>query len=537
MNKKSLTALSLLCALVVSGCTKLPIPTSSGSSSQSTSSEVPSSSMKKELNMEAVLASLQAGVKLSVTTEEEDDNSDVTIYNYQTAVNDDAYSYIWYNDESRSSVGAHETYVRQEGSDLIYATRLDVSNTLNHYRVYNPATYEYYKWSDGYENPFKTMTADSFIKVDDTTYKLNDDACAASSNGLSSLFYTNPGLTVKNLKLSLVDDELHISGKMEYGSDYTYKVNATVLAMGEGTDVDHRAVPFAEVEDAEFDAMVASLKAKNYSSYVEIYEDDELIGEALYASTEDGIFYATGRYAFGYYELGDGIVQEVEYKNGAFYKTGTPEEGDLDEIRPTFNISRACFDQLDDGTYKIKDGVEGDMFICCVFELYPSELANLTIKISDDGYVFTNSLDSESSTVSFYDVGSTQMPFDADSVLDPVPSTSTTWSDVLDSDSYAWLENVAGDAAASIPVPEGYDEWYQISEEEDFAFLAAVAGDSIDDDIYAYYMALVDAGFYDYGEGPNGGYLVFIPIDDSSYLGVEFLEYEGMFCVLVYIIA
>lgn len=540
-NKKLLSA---LCLVTMVGCqfsTISSTPSSSTTSSNkessttSVSTTTSSSSVRKELNMEETLAKLQKGVKVESVVEETVGGKTNT-YHMQTASKDKEFSYIIYKDETRSEKAAHEAYVALEGYDNIFATRLDVSNTLNYYKVYNPATYEYYVWEDGFNNAFASFSLDSFTKIDDLTYELKEASFADTSDELSTLLYGNPGLSVTSFKIKEVDDELYFESTLSYSTLYTYTVSSKVLTLGESVEIDYRAQILEEVEDEAFDNMIKALKAKNYKSVVENY-DVFLDSEDLYISTEDRIYYETQGYKMGYYDLGDGTVQEVENRDGSFYKVGSPIEGSLDEVRPTFDVSRACFDKLEDGSYVMKKGVEGSMFVVTVFEAYAEELNDFTITINEDGYTFKNVLNDYETVVTFTDIGTADPGFTKDTVLEAMPKTS--WESVLDADSYAWIVNIAGEEAANIPVPENYSVWYQFSEEAEYAMLVAEAGESIDDDFFAYYLALMDAGYFiSEEEGLNGGIMALKEIEvngEYHVLVVEFLEYEGMFCIMIYI--
>lgn len=186
----------------------------------------------------------------------------------------------------------------------------------------------------------------------------------------------------------------------------------------------------------------------------------------------------------------------------------------------------------------MKSGVKGDMFAFTILKTYTEEVDELSIKIIDGGYEVTNVYDDCTTTITYTNFGTTDVGFDADSVLEPV--AGTTWANVTDEESYQLLVSLVGeDLASYIPVPEGYSEWYQLSEEPEYVFFAAVAGETIDDDIYSYYLQLEEAGFTFYTEeGFNGGTMMLYPMDDegTSYLVVEFLEYDGMFAVLVYFV-
>lgn len=541
--KKKYFLMALLPMII--GCN--PTNSNSSSSSSVTSSASVSTSAsslsvtKKPLDLEETLKGLQKGVKVSSDVKEVYGDN-INYYYFQNTSKEREFSFIRFKDESRTQKVEHEYYAALEEEDNIYATRLDVSNTYNYYEVYNPATYEFYTWNDGYNNAFLSLTKDSFEKIDDYSFKLKNDLLIGKSDECSTLFYGNPGLSLTGLTLLQVDNELHFESTFEFNNTsnkYSYEITAKVLAYGESTQMDYRHTLFDEVEDTDFDKMIQSLKANNYSVTIENYEDDILDSTYYYYTKTDSLYFDNGEYKIGYYEVGDGTIQEVENKEGAYYKVGSPEEANLDMLRPTFNLSRSCFDKLDNYSYTLKNDVEGSMTAVCVLESYAYDMNEFTITLLEDGsgYQFTNILNSYKTVLTFSDVGTTELGFTKDTVLEPVVSTS--WSDVVDESSYQLLVDIAGEEAANIPVPENYSEWYQLSEESEFVFFAAEASSTIDDDIYSYYLALMDAGYLiSEEEGLEGGVMALKEIivnDESHVLVVEFLENKGMFCILVYI--
>ena len=69
--------------------------------------------------------------------------------------------------------------------------------------------------------------------------------------------------------------------------------------------------------------------------------------------------------------------------------------------------------------------------------------------------------------------------------------------------------------------------------------LAAEAGEEIENDLFLYAMKLVDTGFIiSEEEGMNGGIMGLAEINvngEDHVLVIEFLPYEGMFCIMIYI--
>ena len=546
--------LTTFCLVALTGCQFGNVPTStpiqpsssttqnSTTSSSTTSSDKTSSTTSKEevLDLESCLDEFKNGIKLSIDVEENYSNQ-TNMYYLRNTSKEKEFSTILYKNSDRNEKSIHEYYTSLEGSDRIYTTRLDVSNTYNYYSLYNPATSEFYNWNDGFNNAFLSLTVDSFTKVNNSSFSLKEELMESKSNEFSTLFYGNPGLKLESLNISKKDEKLIFEGTMMFESvaNYTYNVKAEVITYGSNTEMDYRALPYEEVDDSDFSLIYTKLHAGNYTAVVENYDDGILDDTSYYYLNSDKLYYETQSYKAGYYEVGDGTLQEVKKQGDEFYKVGTPIEASLDELKPSLQFNRACFDKTEDGVYKLKAGVEGSMSTFTVFETYAEELDEFTITIGEnyEYFVFENVSGDYSTVVTFSNFGSTDTGFDADSVLEPMATTS--WQDVVDEDSYQLLVDIAGEEAANIPVPENYDVWYQLSEEPEYVFFAAEASETIDDDIFAYYLALMDAGYFiSEEEGMNGGVMGLKEIEvngESHVLVVEFLEYEGMFCVLVYI--
>lgn len=539
MNKKYL--LLLLLPLVIGCGTSSSNPTTSSVTPTTTPTTVTPTSKPIVLDIASVLSDLNKGVKVSVEMDETYDNTTKKLY-LQNAVKTKEFSFIQYKDETRKEAGIHEYYVGKENDskNLIYSTRLNANNEYSYYSVYNPKTSNYFTWDDGYNNAFSTLSVESFDKVNDFTYSLKNELLSSKSNEFSTLLYGNPGLVLTSLSLVQTKDQLEISSTLKFEDSYAYNAKAIVLQKGESVEMDYRMKPFADVEDETFAQMLNSLKQNNYTLTIENYDDDFLDSTSVYYSEADKVYYETGEYKAGFYEIEEGLVQEVKKEDEDFYKVGSPMEGSLDEVRASFRISRACFDKADN-IYTLKKGVEGSFSSITVLETLADEFANLTIKIEDSKYTFTNVRNSLKTVVTFTDIGTTSCGYTSDSVLEPVAGAS--WADVLDEESFALLMSIAGEEAYNIPVPEGYAEWaMEYSEDEiTFALLLAEGSETLEDDIFVYAYQLMDAGYILYEEevGYVGEGLMFLKEvevnGESHILCVELVDYNGAFAVVVYI--
>lgn len=490
------------------------------------------------LDLTKTIEELAKGVKVEVVGTETYDGNITNLYLKNTS-KDKEFSFIKYNDADRTDVALHEYYAANEDDNYIYSTRLNVNNTYNYYKIYNPYTSEYYTWNDGYNNPFSLLEESNFEKVDDVTYSVNVKDLPEISASLTNLLYGNPGLNLTAFTMYLEEGKLIFEAFANFdgSTTYEYTFKAEVVASGIDVEMDYRDVPFANVEDAEFDTMLEALKQNNYTATVVNYDDGIEDYTSMFYSNPDKVYYEIMEYKSGFYVTEDNLIQEVKNVDGDFYKVGAPLEGSIDEVMPSFNISRSVFD-VNEGVYTLKDGVEGDLSAIMILEAYADSLDEFTITKTAEGYEFRNVLGDYETVVTFTNIGSTDVGFTADSVLEPVVGTS--WAEVVDEDSYQLLIDICGEEVAStIPVPDNYDTWYQLSEEPEYVMFAAEASETIDDDIFAYAMKLMDAGFMlSEEEGMNGGIMALIEAtinDEYHVVVVEFMPYEGMFCVLVYI--
>ena len=497
---------------------------------------------QKKFDFEATLADLQKGVKVEVSGTQTYDGKTQNIYLLNTSKGDE-FSFIQFKDETKEQKVLHECVVKGEDGKA-YTTRLDVSNEYNYYKTYNPTTSEYFVYDGFFSNPFESLSADNFNKESNNSYSLKNANLSEVSNPMTNLFYGNPGLSLDSFKMTYSKDKkLTFDATASFegnGLFYEFEFTAKVVGKGNTVQADYRTPKFEEVSDPAFEKMLSDLKSNNYTSTVVDSEEGINVASSTYYSNEDKIYYETLGFKRGFYTTEDGAIQEVKKDGDDFYKVGSPfEDASLDEVRPTFNISRACFDEKD-GVYTLKDGVEGYMSVITVFETQSEELDSFEIHISSAGYDFINTSGSYKTIVSFFDFGTTDVGFTKDSVLEPVAGTK--WSDVVDADSYQLLVNIAGEeAAALIPVPNGYSEWMQFSEEPEYVLFASMSSSTIDDDIYDYFMQLVEAGFMIYEEAPglNGGVMAIAAVvvnGEDHVLAVECLEDSGMFCIVIYIV-
>lgn len=428
------------------------VSTSASSSSIVSSSSVSSTSSSssitpKEFNLEEKLNDFKKGIKVFSEVKEEF-GSNIKNYYLQSTSKEREFSYILYKDETCTEKKEHEYFASLEDDDYVYSTRLNVSNKYNYYELYNPSTWDVYTWNDGYNNAFLNLSIESFEK-EGNAYYLKDSEFESSSDEFSTLFYGNPGLVLTELKVYEENNEIYFASSFEFESTstYYYEIKTKVLSYGENVEMDYRNLLFDEVKDENFEKMLQDLKGNNYTLIVENYEDDFLDTTSYYYTEEGKIYYETTSYGeeykLGWCDLEDGTIQEFIKDGDNYYKSGAPMEGEFEELRSelgqSFDISRACFDKQKDGSYTLKDGVEGGFGVLTFLETYTEEFDELKITfLSDGGYQFENVLNDYKTVATFTEIGTTELDFDKDSLLEPAKQTS--WSEVLDEQSYSVLE-------------------------------------------------------------------------------------------------
>lgn len=327
----------------------------------------------------------------------------------ETAIKDKEFSVIQYNDLDKTKIVFHECYLGQD-DEYIYSTRLNVNNEINYYKTFNPYTSEFYKWSDGYQNLFSFVNLSDFDKNEQNIYTLSKDVINEKklSNYISVLLYGNPGFEFETFNLFLDDDVFNISATsipFEGSITYEYSFKGTI-SYGDDINVDYKAVPFEEKDDPLFDEMINTLKSHNYTATaLNLYEGEEELPSTFY-SNGDAVYYEFGVENSGFYVDENNLVQEVRKVNGEYQKVSSPMEGSLDEVRPSFKLSSACFDKKDN-VYTLKSGVDGDVFAFYILQTTVSELDEFSIEINEDNYVFKNVSGEDSTTITFSKLGST----------------------------------------------------------------------------------------------------------------------------------
>lgn len=490
-----------------------------------------------KIDLSTTIEELSKGLKVETICEEKYNGNTNTYYLKSTSKSKE-FSYILYSNESKKEKKLHEYYAFLE-DEYIRAVRLGINNEYNYHKVYNPMTSEFYKWSDGYDNLFSLLEASDFNKTTNTEYALLDSKLQFASPYLSTLLYGNPGMNITSFSLSKKNKVLQFNATavFEGYSTYEYTFVSNIISTGLSVKMDYRDIPYAEVEDEVFEKMITDLKSNNYTAII-VNEDNFEVTESWYYSNEDKVRYKYDEYDAGFYVNDEGLVQEVIKEGNSFYKVGEAMEGEIAEIMPSFDVAREVF-YFDGDKYTLKSNIEGDMFSFIVLEAFADELSDFTIEVQNNGYIMTNIRGDAITTVTFINIGTTDVGFSKETVLDR--PLGATWAEMLDADSYQLLVDIVGeDIASTIPVPEGYGTWSQLSEEPEYVYFASEAKSTIDNDLYLYSIQLAKAGFtISQEEGINGGTMGLMGVRiNGKYqvLVVEFLHYIkwDLFAILVY---
>lgn len=416
-----------------------------------------------------------------------------------------------------------ETYSSDSDGDLV-SERRTLNNDKSYFKVLNPVTYEYDKFATGYTNFFTTLKLEDF-DVEEGVYTLKENSVSKVSPLIITQLYGNGGFELDSLTVSYVDDTLTLKtvAKPFLGNGITYNYTFDTVVVDSGDDVSFakRADPYEEVSDDKFSSMITALKAHNFKLVQQNYHDDTLDststliadGDLTYRENED----ENGTYKVATYKDGDKYF-EANNEDGTFVKSGEVTAAIFEALYPTFDISRACFD-LVDGKYVLKDDVDGDSGAFTPFE---GSLANLTIEIKEDSYVFIDISGDNKMVVTFSEVGTADVGYTISEVKEPVVEATGKWSELLDPMSLGVLSSVYGENTDILPVPSGFDcEGWQDLGYKGVASALMFMGSSpvaTEDDITSYCNQLVAAGFNDLGFDSDAGLYVFTTPDDSIIL-------------------
>lgn len=417
-----------------------------------------------------------------------------------------------------------ETYSADSDGYLV-AERRTLSNEKTYLKVYNPATSDYSKFATGYTNFFTTLKLEDF-DAKDGVYTLKDTSLSKVSPFIITQLYGNEGFELDSLTVTYVEDVLTLKTVAKpflgNGIIYNYTFETVVVDSGEDVSFAKRADPYEEVSDEKFSSMITALKAHNFKLVQQNYYDDTLDststlivdGDLTYRENEfDGESYKIATYKDGdkYFEANN--------KDGTFVKSGEVDAETFSALFPSFAISRACFD-LVDGKYVLKGDVSGDMG---AFTPFGGEIGKLTIEITDDSYIFTDTSEDSKTVVTFSEIGTADVGYTISDVKEP--ASEGKWTELLSSDMLYNLTSIFGAGKEdTLPVPSGfnYEGWVDFGE-EGIAMLLFYADSPVptEADVTNYGKQLEAAGFVDTGEIDEYTYGLKIFMSADQTIGVE----------------
>lgn len=518
--------------------------TSSSTSSSSTTSTVPVlpkfsdvlENLKKGYKMEAEVQQIMGKKTTRYLTETQAIQDKITFHVFSSVSEEEV--------PTKDKEVLFETYIKDPDTGRVLATRLDISNKVNKYLYYNPATSEPYLFdTDGYQNFFMNLDTQDFAEEDQSYSLVSSDV--ALKNAIGTQLYGNPGFNLDSLTLQVQDDgSLSFQSTLTFkgaSTSYQYDFDGLFVPLSDGEEILDCAKPKDPVKDDAFDTAFQNLRKNNYSLTVQNYEGQELLDTSTYQTTENGIRYVSNdgadTYDMYYYTTADGLVQECQ-KQGDFYvRLGEPMEGSLDELRPSLGVDRACL-SFEDGLYSRLPDVEGDMSNFTILNAEASELSDFTIAINKENIVISNSFGDSKTVLTFTDIGSTILGVTPDDVKDP--ETGVSLVTLLDNATKDFLLTfMSEEDLNALPAPEGYDQeaWVNWTEGEPYAMLVysgktAVTSEAIE----SYCLCLEELGYSPFEESLNGGnaYTKATTVDGhSKTIYAEILDYDGSFTIVL----
>lgn len=459
-------------------------------------------------------------------------------------------------DETKTTYKLFETYSKDKNGFLV-TERRTIANKKSFMKVFNPAAGEYYQWSDGYENAFASLNLDMFQENENNVYSLKIVGTAKQvRNNIATQIYGNLGLDLQKFDITVqnnqIDSFVANCSFVSNSTNYEYEFSGKLLQKGSATVIEERAAAFEDVKDDAFAKMLQDLKGNNYSLNIHTVEGNTE-SDAYFYSTPTGIYYEINfdfeEYAVGFFVNKDGLVQEVEKVEEDFYKVGAPMDGDIAELFPPMDLSRACF-ELVDGKYVMKQDVHSGLTVLTNLATSSSSLDQFVIEIKEDSYVFTNTTSTKKGniveTLTFNAIGTTSLPFSEDSLLEMV--TCESWSDAIDSAesdiTYEELTTTLGELILALPIPEGHavpSSWVASSDEGVVLLLSFNVVADVDADIADFIQLLQDELDFDLteAEGAVGGGRVLlagpVEIDGQEVMfNIEVGNYDGFFFIAIY---
>lgn len=324
---------------------------------------------------------------------------------------------------SNGQVNTFETYLKKKKDDYIYATRLNIENTIDYTMVYNVYSQEYYTWMDGYMSPFIfTSLEDLIIDEKGTSLEINNSAIENNlslNNCLSTMLYGNPGIEIRDVKMNIFNEKIYLTANGSFEEKYSYKFNTEITGLGEKVELEYRAKAIESEEIKEIEDLKTNLKNNNYTMEIKQFVNNEASSESIYYTQDSKIYYEHDGYKIGYYYR-NALLQQVEKREDNKFYASDESFDTLNNYRAKFNFSSKCFIKNNDGSYIMNPSVEeGDVSCICVLEVSMASLINFSLKINEGSYVFRNENASgdKAIEITFKNVGSTEVPFNESEVI------------------------------------------------------------------------------------------------------------------------
>lgn len=530
----------------------------SSENTSSLSSSIESSSLTSENKItlkEEMLQKLSVGYEIDLTIKQIYNNIESITFD-EVGSKNDQYYHKMFLEESKKEVKIFETYSKDNDGFLV-AERRTISNSKNFSKVLNPATSEYYKWADGYDNAFKYITINDFKELGNNKYNLDlTKINEATKNNFATQLYGNPGLNLTKLEVTLTDESItSLYAECDFttlSSAYKYEINGVIVNEGENAIVEERAKPFDKVEDVAFTQMISALKNYNYTlSYEGINADNQSISGKIFRNDQGAYYEITSEdssYNDGYLIVGDSL-QEVVKENESYVKFGDPVIAGIEEVdfaNPAFALARECFD-LKDNKYILKDDVEGDISEIYSLESISTSLYEFTIEFKNDSYVFTNTTYdnngnvNEIETVTFTDINNTLLPFDENSLSEP--ENASSWEELLDVNAdftYQDLETQFGELMLALPLVENHmaiNSWTGLQDGNTYILVSTNENSDLESDLLVYLSLLMEYGFEEsVSVAAFGGHLFTCEPEVNGEVKTVNVEVfiDGQLCIAIY---
>lgn len=436
------------------------------------------------------------------------------------------------SDPDKSNNVVFETYSADEEGYLV-SERRNLNNERSYAQIYNPVLQEYSKFADNYTDFFSLLELSDFTKEDDT-YTLKSEAVDRVSPYLLTQLYGNPGFELASFTITVGEEITYKAIAEPYktiSTTYNYTFDGTVVDSGADIEVEERADPYPNVEDAEFADKIASLKEHNYVLTQTDYENDEVVSTSTFISAGD-LTYRENTFdgedlKIAAYKDGDAYYEADRNGEDLILSREITEE-EFNALFPSFNISRACFDKSGDN-YVIKDDISDDTSVFTTFMTSTDQIGDLTISMTDDKITFTNVIDEYKTVVEFASIGTADVGYTLDDIKE---SSASEWAELMDESSYAHLQTVLLDEINNFPVPTDFtmlEAWVDFSEEDGLSILAYLSSTPTVDEamLNSYGEQLTAAGYQlTDGDAEYGGSLYSKETDTLSIM-VEVASVSG----------